>query len=46
MQLVTETKRGKDQNTKVVNVVGVVTKKVVFENRPAPDMLRANITKR
>lgn len=35
-----------EANCKTIVVKGIITKKIVFENRPAPDMDRALMTKK
>ena len=45
-QLVTETIIGKDNMEKIVLIKGIVSKKIVFENRPAPDMERVVVGKK
>lgn len=45
-QIVTETISNMDGLTKTVLVKGMITKKIVFENRPAPDMERVVNVKR
>ncbi len=45
-QLVTETLNNSDPLSKTILVKGVITKKIVFENRPAPDMERVVSVKR
>ncbi len=39
-QIVTETVINENNNTKTILIKGVITKNIVFEGRPAPDMNR------
>ena len=45
-QVVTQTVTNSDGCTKTILVKGVITKKIVFESRPAPDMDRVVTVKR
>ncbi len=45
-QIVTETIINDNNSTKTILVKGVISKKIMFENRPAPDMDRVVSTKR
>jgi hypothetical protein len=44
-QIVTETVINDNNSSKVILVKGVVSRKIVFENRPAPDMNRVVVVK-
>jgi hypothetical protein len=37
---------GKDNISKIIKIKGIISKKIVFDNRPAPDMERSTILKR
>ncbi len=41
--LYTETKPGSNDNEKVIVVKGVIKTKILFENRPCPNMDRAEV---
>ena len=41
--LYTTTMDGMDFNEKIINIKGVITKKIIFDKRPCPNMERSEV---